>query len=330
MDGLIKIYPGSELKAVDMAELMKASLLSDGILQGCRLSLNSANTAVHMTSGRIVIFGRLAEFAEGDLTPPTVTSDGVTCYICAVCDLSNTSRPFYVDILTASGKSDLDTAVETVPDDEFFNVSFGTRYLVLGTVTVSTAGTLSNLNTDANNYPIKSNKKVIDTRIATIDHSLGDHQSHLSWLDRRRWSKSKIITRNVVYPFVTVQPNSREGVTINLSYGTTYEASISGGIATVVEHPNHEDQPIGVPDAYGRVLDTDDRHRLIGISGITFGSPTVGTAQAVSKCVLAGWNINTTPTTEGSVHNGYVYIYNTSSTVAQLSVTVRGLYALYE
>ena len=330
MDGLIKIYPGSELKAVDMAELMKASLISDGILQGCRLSLNSANTAVHMTSGRIVIFGRLAEFAEGDLTPPTVTSDGVTCYICAVCDLSNTSRPFYVDILTASGKSDLDTAVETVPDDEFFNVSFGTRYLVLGTVTVSTAGTLSNLNTDANNYPIKSNKQVIDTRIATIDHTLGDHASYLAWINNRKWSRNKLSTKVVTYPSVTVPANSRAGVTINLAYGASYTATASGSMINVHENPGTDDDAyVPQPDEYGRETHVDTRHKVIGISGITFANAAVGGGVNGSKCVVAGWNMNSAAT-DTKHHTGYIYVFNTANSQAVIDVSVRVLYAQYE
>lgn len=320
----LRVFPAKEMMAVDMAYALDALALGNGIVHGCQVA--NTNGALTITSGRIMIKGRLAYIQGGNIPLP---SDSGTYHLLAICNLQ-APEPFELRLCSDSEKADLDALVANTIDTEFNNAD-GVRYIKLGTAVVDSAQGVVTSYTASTTYGVpRNNATIYEAKMTDLAHTLGDHQSHLSWLDRRRWSKSKIVTRNVVYPFVTVQPNSREGVTINLSYGTTYEASISGGIATVVEHPNYEDQPIGVPDAYGRVLDTDDRHRLIGVSGITFGSPTVGTAQAVSKCVLAGWSINTTPTTEGRVHNGYVYIYNTSNTVAQLSVTVRGLYALYE
>ena len=319
----IRIFPAKEMLAADMAYVVDAAMLGSSVVHGCGVTY--PNGVLTIADGRILIKGRLGYVAGGTIPLP---ADSGTYHLLAVCDLL-APTPFSVGLYSDSEKYALDDRVDDIADDAF-NASNGVRYLELGTAVVDAVQGIVTSYTAADAGSVHDNKALLTALANRIDHSLGDHQSHLSWLDNRRWSKSKIITKNVVYPFVTVQPNSREGVTINLSYGTTYEASMSGGVAAVVEHPNYELAPVGVPDAYGRLLEADNRHRLIGVSGITFGSPTVGTAQAVSKCVLAGWNINTTPTTEGSVHNGYVYIYNTSSTVAQLSVTVRGLYALYE
>lgn len=55
-----RIYPTKEMKAIDMAEVVRAAVAEDGVLQGCRFHIDGEKLL--MSPGRILIRGRLGVF----------------------------------------------------------------------------------------------------------------------------------------------------------------------------------------------------------------------------------------------------------------------------
>lgn len=173
------IYPAKEMKAVDMAEIMKAALFlhnGKGIIQGCRFSV-TGNGQLQMTSGRAVILGRLAEFSSGFLDPPSV-NENTTCLVVMVCDLNppQDTESFYAAILTNADVSALEIRSGQI-NDEFFNVNNGLKYFVVGNCVVAPGGTVSNFQQNATYYPLQSNRSVLTAEIATVNTTIGNLDS---------------------------------------------------------------------------------------------------------------------------------------------------------
>ena len=55
-----RIFPTREMKAIDMAEVIRAAVIEDGIIQGCRLT--NSGGKIWMDPGRVLIHGRLGLF----------------------------------------------------------------------------------------------------------------------------------------------------------------------------------------------------------------------------------------------------------------------------
>lgn len=132
MNADIRIYPAAELSALDMAELMNAALLNDGILQGCGLSVSS--NELHIASGRMVIKGRLAVVTAGAIERPEDVLSRQTCHVCAICDL-NADTPFTIENLKQGDYDELVSRASGYTGDTF-NVNNGVAILELGTTVV--------------------------------------------------------------------------------------------------------------------------------------------------------------------------------------------------
>ena len=132
MNADIRIYPAAELSALDMAELMNAALLNDGILQGCGLSVSSNELSI--ASGRMVIKGRLAVVTAGAIERPEDVLSRQTCHVCAICDL-NADTPFTIENLKQGDYDDLVSRASGYTGDTF-NVNNGVAFLELGTTVV--------------------------------------------------------------------------------------------------------------------------------------------------------------------------------------------------
>lgn len=176
LNGQIKIYPATEMLAVDMAELMKAALLFSGRIQGCRISVNSSRDLV-MTSGRMAICGRLGYFAGGTIPVPSVSKD-TACSVYAVCELSDPDVQFYVTVLTASQyNTQLKPKIDAVTT-EFFNRNNGTYAVKLGDCTVISGGKVSKF-TSTND--IRSNWSIFDSRIKSAEQTAKtNHDSNVT------------------------------------------------------------------------------------------------------------------------------------------------------
>lgn len=319
----LRVFPAKEMMAVDMAYALDALALGNGIIHGCQVA--NTNGALTITSGRIMIKGRLAYIHGGNIPLP---SDSGTYHLLAICNLQ-APEPFELRLCSDTEKADLDALVANTSDADFNNAD-GVRYLELGTAAVDVTLGVVTTYTPSTGSNIQTNSSLIATIEGGITHRLDDHASYLALLNRSKWGRNKFSTRSVTYPFVRVAAGSREGVTINLAYGANYTATISSGMVSVHETPGTDTPPANVTDEFGRRTTVDERHKVLGIVGINFSNADDQfSGSGATKCVVAGWNQNS-QATDDQHHPGYVYVYNTGTTAAFIKVGVRVLYAQFQ
>lgn len=131
----LRIFPNKEMFSVDMAEVLAAAILKDGIIQGCDIAIE--NGVLKFTkNGRMVINGRLGVITAGDVpVPSTITKQG-TYSVVAVCDLRGVGPEFYISIATPTDIQNLNSAKSS---GDGFNVEGTLDYITLGTVDINPA-----------------------------------------------------------------------------------------------------------------------------------------------------------------------------------------------
>ena len=319
----IRVFPAKEMLAADMAYVVDAAMFGSTVLHGCGVTY--PNGALTIADGRILIKGRLGYVTGGTIPLPT---DSGTYHLLAVCDLL-APTPFSVGLYSDSEKYDLDDRVDDIADDAF-NASSGVRYLELGTAVVDAAQGIVTSYTAADAGSVHDNSTLLAALANSIDNTLGDHQSHLSWLDNRRWSANKLVRDTIKYTSMPIPANSRARATVNIAYGSRYTATASGGIVTIHNTPGTDTGVVpSTPDEYGRNTSVNQNHKVLAITGITFSNADVGGGANASKCVLAGFN-RTATATSSELHNAYIDVYNLASSPAVIDIDVHVLYALYE
>lgn len=168
----LRIFPDKEMFSVDMAEVLDAAVLKDGIIQGCSISIT--NGVLNITAGRIVISGRLGVITAGSIPIPTLSSQQM-CSVVAVCDLRTSANPFYVAIVDADGLQTLNSAKSS---GDGFNVEGTLDYVVLGTVVVNpVTGLVSNWTPNEDTTTPHKGKNVYQellTKIANLQTLLND------------------------------------------------------------------------------------------------------------------------------------------------------------
>lgn len=143
MNADIRIYPDKEMKAVDMAVILDALEVADGVIQGCEVSLTSG--ALSISDGRILIKGRLGVVTAGTIEIPTLAASA-TCRLLAVCDLAIDS-PFYISLFSAEEYAALVERANSVID---FNGTNGVAFVELGTAEVdASTGTVTSWSANA-------------------------------------------------------------------------------------------------------------------------------------------------------------------------------------
>lgn len=133
----LRIFPDKELFAVDMAEIVNASVPLSGIIQGCNVTLDSDAGTLTIDTGRILINGRLGVITEGGLLVPPIVegSSNVQCHVVAVCNLSSSLAPFTVEVINQATYEDYQQRKESTQD--IFNVQDGFSFHYLGSVMVN-------------------------------------------------------------------------------------------------------------------------------------------------------------------------------------------------
>lgn len=320
----VRIFPAKEMMAADMAYVVDAAMLGSGVVHGCGVTYPDG--VLTIADGRILIKGRLGYVTGGTIPLP---ANSGTYHLLAVCDLL-APTPFSVGLYSDSEKYDLDDRVDDIADDAF-NASGGVRYITLGTAVVdATLGKVTSYTADATYGSPRDNSTIYDAKMADLANTLGDHQSHLSWLDNRRWSANKLVRDTIKYTSMPVPANSRARATVNIAYGSRYTATASGGIVSVHNTPGTDTGLTpNTPDAYGRNTSVNQNHKVLAITGITFSNAAVGGGANASKCVLAGFN-RTAAATSPQVHNAYIDVYNLARSAAVIDIDVHVLYALYD
>ena len=137
----IRVFPNKEMTSVDFAEMMDTAIFNSGVIQGCETKVE--NGIFTITSGRIVVGGRLGVVTGGTVPNPTTLTKTEKCYPLAVCDLSNNDNPFYFIIATAADLARL--GLDTEDENTTFNTENGIKALTFGICDVDpTTGLASN------------------------------------------------------------------------------------------------------------------------------------------------------------------------------------------
>lgn len=186
----IRIFPQKEMFAVDMAEILDATIPRDGIIQGCEITFNSTAGTLSVESGRIMLHGRLGVVTEsGELAAPVVTgSADVTCYLVAACNLS-TLNPFSVEIITPATYEEYQQLKSASGDD--FNTHDGFDFFVLGTVVVNpTSGKITTWTPSAD-INAKKAMKAAGTNSGGTKLSSGTNIDNLTKVDSGWWAYTR-------------------------------------------------------------------------------------------------------------------------------------------
>lgn len=359
MNASIKIYPDAEMLAADMAEVLRAALMDSYVIQGCELSVTGGTVAI--TSGRIVIKGRLAEVTGGNIEVPSVEGDD-DGYICAVCNLSSTSSPFTLQVLTDADyktiKRTEQNYVNPTSGNDTFNVSGGVAALLLGTVRIIAGVGATNLTISTEGKPNRNNRTYleavrdllqadIDAKQTSITYNRGLSDARATYLAKKSWSNSKFKIYNVTIPHFVVNA----GATVKQSAPSTYgvvntwgNGAIQsqfydwyGGVKSAFPtkhvydytpsgaNPKYSDNKV---DSYGLRLNIHEFDiygvvtlRPIGIVAASISNAKVG-GKNYANCYFTQWSYST-DTCEATVHNS-------GKEQAIVDVTLRILYAQAE
>jgi hypothetical protein len=172
----LRIFPNKEMFSVDMAEVLDAAILKDGIIQGCAIS--ETNGALNIAAGRIVVSGRMGVITAGTIPIPAISSQQ-TCTVVAVCDLRTDENPFYVSIVDNNGLQTLDSAKSS---GDGFNVEGTLNYVVLGTVVVNpTTGLVSNWTPNAGTATAHKGKNVYQELLDKFTAMETSINNRLTW-----------------------------------------------------------------------------------------------------------------------------------------------------
>lgn len=172
----LRIFPDKEMFSVDMAEVLDAAILKDGIIQGCAIS--ESNGALNIAAGRIVVSGRMGVITAGTIPIPAISSQQ-TCTVVAVCDLRTDENPFYVSIVDNNGLQTLDSAKSS---GDGFNVEGTLNYVVLGTVVVNpTTGLVSNWTPNAGTATAHKGKNVYQELLDKFTAMETSINNRLTW-----------------------------------------------------------------------------------------------------------------------------------------------------
>lgn len=349
--GVLRVWPEGEMRAVDMAETLKALSTFSGIIEGCRLDI--VNNALVMTPGKVMILGRVGTFEpdEGDtkitITCPNASANNTTYYVVIVCDLNNSSTPFYVDLKTSSQVSALDSRISSGnPDAEFNSRETDVRYLKIASVKVSTTGVPSNLDKTTGNFPqyaIVSNANYVDKLESKVD---GRWTISSAWFQRFERTKHRTVffrKNDIVANGITVPANSVATFQFRKEYDSQVIIKPSSGDATL---PN--DKPFIYINPDGSIVSGSghqsagpspstaktyyegttvlsslyEEWQNFGIVGIRIENASSGGAQANNCCVQSYYMA----TTGGAAEYVWVKVKNSASAQAKIKLTVTCLY----
>lgn len=190
MNADIRIFPAKELAALDMAELMDAALIKDGgILQGCGLSVTPQHE-LQITSGRIIIKGRLAVVTGGLISRPSGITRTQTCYVCAICDLL-AANPFTIEILK-SGDYDAVLARADGFSDRAFNVNSGVHVFTMGTVVIDPSVGVTSVTATTDRYA--KNHHALDEALKPVNNNIAAANTAISKLRDSGNSSNSVAT----------------------------------------------------------------------------------------------------------------------------------------
>lgn len=327
----IKVHPGKELLALDFAEIMDASLINSGIIQGCDITLESG--VLKMASGRIMIKGRLGLITGGDIELPSISTEA-DCKLLAVCDL-RADTPFYVRLVSNAEYETLSADADRYQDT--FNVGSGVAFVDLGTAHVNPATSVVTSWTPSANAAVKKDAK----SYAAIQQSIADHVAQINrtataqhtlltqkinawatYLQNRAFASSKFVQEEIVVPSWTVPAGARIACQFPAIRGTTIRATGTNSrtetrpswqtfTQTYTTLSDNTKVPLNVDSATVRYV-------AVGLTGVLITDAAYqNKGKNAGQCVVSGWNIS------GADYSRrcYVYVKNTGTAEAIIDLT---------
>lgn len=332
----IKIFPGKEMKALDMAEILDASVITSGIIQGCNIQ-NLSGALTLTEPGRILIRGRLGYFQSGVIPTSGISTSG-TYKVLAVCDLSATQgNEFYIDYFSTATGGDYDAISSRRSNQQSFNAADGVEFVELGTATID-ASTGNVTQWTPENATVKRDADAYSalqqeiTNVATTSHTYLQRQINAwsTYLRNRAFASARFVQEAFVVPSFKLGAGERVSCRFPALRGTTFRAtSANSRVATLPSWEDFTQQYTTITDGTSTVqipsnVDTAAvRYVAIGIAGVLFSKAAYkpsGASQAVGKnetyCVVNGWGLFGTDKKREAV----VYIKNVGTAEAIVDV----------
>lgn len=322
MNAEIRIFPAHKFEAVDMAELMNASLLRDGVIQGCELTIEQ--NELQIAAGRIFVHGRLAVVSAGQIERPTNISKTQTCYLCASCDLS-AEEPFTIALYTADQYNALLDRAKLYTTDTF-NVNDGVAVFKMADVTVDPSKGVTNI-ARVSTWSAK-NVRGMDPYTKTVADNRSLSDSRYGYLKHRVYSSSKFFLWAFEIPQRTIAAGAKATFTAKNRYGVEL-AWKNNKIETTYKYANKTYK--SKTDANGYRVDegvfkTFDNFgpqflKPIAIAGLIVRDATTGGKNS-KNCAISAWRFTDTETSIDIVNNG--------KETAVIRIHIRMLYAQTE
>lgn len=343
----IKVHPGKELLSLDFAEIIDASLINSGIIQGCTITLESG--VLKMESGRIMIKGRLGLITGGDIELPSISTEA-DCKLLAVCDL-RADTPFYIRLVSNAEYETLSADAERYKDT--FNVGNGVAFVELGTAHINpatgavTKWTPKNASVKKDSVAYAAIERSLANNVNTINQSIATNVSNIytnansahtlltqkinawaTYLQKRTSSSGRFVNEVVTVPSFTIPAGSRVSCTFPAIRGTTYRAT--GTNSRTISKPswvNFTQTYTTMSDGTKIPLNVDDasvRYVALAVSNVLFSNAAYNNkGKNAGKCVMAGMGVY------GIDYDrrGVVYVYNAGTAEAIVDVQVGILYA---
>lgn len=343
----IKVFPGKEMKAVDMAEVLDAcSIANGGIIQGCAITYNQQAQTLSMGSGYILIKGRLAAITGGTIDEyPTLSAES-DCRLLAVCDLTSVT-PFYIRLFSSAEYDSISARAAAASD---FNVENGVAFVVLGVAKVNPAtnkvtawtpnatgsiprkdaDTFLELSSTVSNNDI-SVRQLITQQINTVNTNANASHNLLTqkinaWATYLR-KRTSAYDRFAVVPFTvpsfTIGAGARVGCTFPAIRGTTFRAT--GTNARTETRPSwttFTQTYTTLSDGTQIPLNVDDaevRYFAIGIDQVLASNAAYqNKGKNATNCVISGWSLY------GSDYDRRcaIYVKNTGTAEAIIDLSV--------
>jgi len=345
----IKVFPGKEMKALDMAEALEGAFIAyTCILQGCYVSLNNGKLTV--SSGSIMIRGRVATVTGGEIDEYPSVSSTSSLRLLAVCDLA-ADTPFYIRLFSQSEYEALVARRDSITD---FNSGNGVWYMQLGIATFNPASNqitawspspdsdIRQQNRDryiALMDKITSNdtsvRSLITSNVNTINNKANASHTLLTqkinawttYLIKRSFASWKFVHEEFTVPSFTIAAGARVACSFPAIRGTSFSATGTNARTEVRPSWSSFTQTYTtLSDGTKIPLNVDEARVRYVASGIESVFPRNAAYQSKGKnatnCVIAGWALN------GEDYNRrcYIYVRNIGSAEAIIDLTVKLLF----
>lgn len=347
----MKIYPGKEMLALDMAEVLETSVISSGIIQGCGITYSGGTLT--LDPGRILIRGRLGYFTGGQIPTTGISASG-TYKLLAVCDLAaQDDSMFYVDFFSTATGGDYDSLRNRVEQQNgHFNSIDGAAFVELGTAMIDsatgnvTAWTPSNTGVKRDSVAYAAINESITNNVATINRSITNNVNAINtkantqhtlltqkinawatYFNKRTSSSARFINETVIVPSFTIAAGARVACTFPAIRGTTYKAT--GTNSRTESRPawaNFTQTYTTMSDGTKIPLNVDEaavRYVALAVTNVLLSNAAYNNkGKNATKCVMAGIGVYGVDYDR----RGVVYVYNAGTAEAIVDLQVGILY----